>query len=189
MIPELNQSGVLPPFIPEQGPTDPASMAPYRSTMSEFVFRYAQSPERITILKGLLKYRQQLKDIGVTEGFQWLDGSFVENVELNLNRPPNDIDVVTFATMPTKNTEDLRSLMQNNQELFVSDVSKEKYCCDAYFVDLNAHPIHIVNSTKYWLGLFSHQRESYLWKGMIEIPIVCDDNEALQILEKEIGNA
>lgn len=189
MIPELNQSGVLPPFIPEQGPTDPASMAPYRSTMSEFVFRYAQSPERITILKGLLKYRQQLKDIGVTEGFQWLDGSFVENVELNLNRPPNDIDVVTFATMPTKNTEDLRSLMQNNQELFVSDVSKEKYCCDAYFVDLNAHPIHIVNSTKYWFGLFSHQRESYLWKGMIEIPIVCDDNEALQILEKEIGNA
>lgn len=189
MIPELNQSGVLPPFIPEQSPTDPASMAPYRATMSEFVCRYAHSPERITILKGLLKYRQRLKDIGVTEGFQWLDGSFVENVELNLSRPPNDIDVVTFATMPTKNPEDLRSLIQDNKDLFVSDVSKEKYYCDAYFVNLNAPSIHIVNSTKYWFGLFSHQRESYLWKGMIEIPIVCDDNEALRILEQEIGNA
>jgi len=191
VIPELNQSGVLPPFIPEQSPTDPASMAPYRSTMSEFVFRYAQSPERIIILKGLLKYRQRLKNIGIIEGFQWLDGSFVENVELNLGRPPNDIDIVTFAKRPTQNTntEEWCSLIQNNTELFDSDVSKEKYYCDAYFVDLNTHPIHIVNSTKYWFGLFSHQRESCLWKGMIEIPIVCDDNEALKILEKEIGNA
>ncbi len=191
MIPELNQSGVLPPFIPEQSPTDPANMAPYRSTMSEFILRYAQSPERITILKGLLEYRQRLKDIGIIEGFQWFDGSFVENVELNLGRPPNDIDIVTFATRPTQNSNTVgwRSLIQNNKELFDPGVSKEKYCCDAYFVDLNTHPIHVVNSTKYWFGLFSHQRESYLWKGMIEIPIICDDNEALKILQKEMDNA
>lgn len=81
MIPELNQSGVLPPFIPEQSPTDPAGMAPYRSSISEFIIRYAKSRERIDILKGLLSYRKKLKEIGVTDGFQWVDGSFVENVE------------------------------------------------------------------------------------------------------------
>jgi len=70
VIPELNQSGVLPPFIPEQGPTDPAGMAPYRSTITEFVSRYAQSPERIIILKGLLEYRRKLKAIGITQDFQ-----------------------------------------------------------------------------------------------------------------------
>ena len=91
MIPELNQSGVLPPFIPEQGSTNPASMAPYRSTITEFVCRFARSPERVTILRGLLEYRRKLKEVGITKGFQWIDDSFVENVELNQNRPPSDI--------------------------------------------------------------------------------------------------
>ncbi|MGB2831502.1 MAG: hypothetical protein WBC07_01015 [Methylotenera sp.] len=189
MIPELNQSGVLPPFITEQGPTDPASMAPYRSTITEFVYRYAQSPERITVLKGLLEYRRKLREAGITQGFQWLDGSFVENVELNLGRPPADIDLVTFAVRPTANANDWKNLVSNNRELFLPEECKTKYYCDAYFVDLNVHPIHLVSSTRYWFGLFSHQRESYLWKGMIEIPIQCADDEALEILEKEIGNA
>ena len=94
MIPELNQSGVLPPFIPEYGPTDSARMAPYRTTILEFVQRYSQTKERVIILKGLLAYREQLRNIGVTDGFHWIDGSFVENVEQNQNRPPSDIDEV-----------------------------------------------------------------------------------------------
>ena len=191
MIPELNQSGVLPPFIAEKGPTDPASMAPYRATITEFVLRYAQSPERITILKGLLEYRKKLKELGVTQGFQWLDGSFVENVELNRGRPPADVDLVTFAERPHTHRESdkWKGLVSNNKEIFYPDESKEKYLCDAYFVDLNINPIHIVNSARYWFGLFSHQRESYLWKGMIEIPIQCSDEEALEFLEKEMANA
>lgn len=188
MIPELNQSGVLPPFIPEQGPTDPSGMAPYRSTIAEFVERYSQSPERIAILKGLLGYRRKLREIGITQGFQWLDGSFVENVELNRGRPPADVDLVTFAFRPTESNDDWKNLVYNNKELFLPEESKEKYCCDAYFVDLNLHPIHIVSNTRYWFGLFSHQRESYLWKGMIEVPIQCADDEALKFLE-EVGNA
>ena len=189
MIPELNQSGVLPPFIPEQGPTELAGMAPYRSTITEFVCRYAQTPERITILAGLLEYRRRLRETGFTQGFQWLDGSFVENVELNRGRPPADIDLVTFAARPNINAKDLRSLVTNNKELFIPAECKAKFYCDAYFVDLNVHPIHLVNSTRYWFGLFSHQRESYLWKGMIEIAIQCSDDEALEILNKEIKNA
>lgn len=189
MIPELNQSGVLPPFIPEQGLTDPASMAPYRSTITEFVIRYAQSPERITILKGLLSYRKKLKGIGITQGFQWLDGSFVENVELNRGRPPADVDLVTFAMRPTTDLEEWKVIVNGNKELFLPNESKKIFHCDAYFVDLNTPPIHLVNNTRYWFGLFSHQRESYLWKGMVEVPIVCSDKEALEILERGVGNA
>lgn len=189
MIPELNQSGVLPPFIQEESPTDRAAMAPYRSTISEFVLRYAHSTARIDILKGLLAYRKKLKEIGITEGFQWLDGSFVENVETNLGRPPNDIDIVTFAFRPAETDENWRKLVAENQDIFLPENSKDIYSCDAYFVDLNTHPIHIVNNTKYWFGLFSHQRESYLWKGMIEIPIISDDDEAIKILEQGVGYA
>lgn len=189
MIPELNQSGVLPPFIPEQGPTDPAGMAPYKTTITEFVLCYAHTPERISILKGLLDYRRKLRSIGVRKGFQWLDGSFVENVELNRGRPPSDVDIVTFAFRPTNDLEQWKDLVNKNADLFFPNEAKKKYCCDAYFVDLNTHPIHVVSNTRYWFGLFSHQRESYLWKGMIEIPIECSDDQALEILDSEASNA
>ncbi|MBD3653265.1 hypothetical protein [Kangiella sp.] len=189
MIPKLNQSGVLPPFIPEQGPTVPASMAPYRSTITDFINRFAFTSERRIILKGLLEYRQKLREIGITNGFQWFDGSFVEDVEQNRGRPPADLDLVTFAERPTADTKEWRNLVNNNKELFLPDLSKNKYLCDAYFVDLNTNPAHIVSHTRYWFGLFSHQRDSYLWKGMIEIPIQCSDSEALKLLEKEIADA
>jgi len=191
MIPELNQSGVLPPFIPEIGPTNPAAMAPYRVTITEFVQRYAKSKERIEILKGLLAYRELLRNRGITEGFQWVDGSFVEDVERNKGRPPSDIDLVTFANRPPNNDDPdkWRKLVNDNPELFIPDVSKETFICDAYFVDLNIQPIHLVKSTSYWFGLFSHQRDTYLWKGMVEISIICNDEEAKVILEQEVGNA
>ncbi|MCE8032182.1 hypothetical protein EKK97_09530 [Billgrantia tianxiuensis] len=189
MIPELNQSGVLPPFIPEQGPTDPAGMAPYKTTITEFIHRYAHTFERRAILRGLLDYRRKLKSIGVRNGFQWLDGSFVEDVELNRGRPPSDVDIVTFALRPTNDLELWKKLVYENTDLFLPNEAKQKYCCDAYFVDLNTHPIHVVSNTRYWFGLFSHQRESYLWKGMVEIPIDCSDDEALEILDREAGNA
>ncbi|WP_426763559.1 DUF6932 family protein [Hafnia paralvei] len=35
--------------------------------------------------------------MGLAEGFQWVDGSFTENVELIERRTPNDVDVVIFS--------------------------------------------------------------------------------------------
>ncbi len=191
MIPELNQSGVLPPFIPEYGPTDSAGMAPYQTTILEFVQRYSQSNERVEILKGLLAYREQLRNIGVTDGFHWIDGSFVENIEENQGRPPSDIDLVTFAFRPAENHDQAKwkAFVNQNKEIFTPELSKDKFICDAYYVDLSIHPVHIVNSTKYWFGLFSHQRDSYLWKGMVEIPILCNDDEAKVFIEQGVNNA
>jgi hypothetical protein len=188
VIPKLNQSGVLPPFIPEQGPTSSASMAPYLSTISEFIKRYSHSPERITILKGLLEYRKKLRESGIVQGFQWLDGSFVEDVESNRGRPPADVDLVTFAFRPEITTEEWKTLVRNRDELFNPEASKDKFYCDAYYVDLDTNPINIVNQTRFWFGLFSHQKKSLLWKGMVQVSIQCSDDEASKFLE-EISNA
>ena len=76
MIPIFNISNVLPPFIGVD-PINPTLCSPYESPISAFVQRFGTTPERIVILKGLLAYRLQLNSIGITSGFQILDGSFV----------------------------------------------------------------------------------------------------------------
>ena len=190
MIPDLNQSGVLPPFVVSSGgPTNPSGMAPYKTSITEFVERYAFSKDRIAILQGLLAFRKELRKLGITNGFQWVDGSFVEDVEKNRGRSPNDIDLITFAMRPEGlgSEEEWRKLVTDNQGLFVPQDAKSNYSCDAYFVDLNLNPFHIVNQTRYWFGLFSHQRDTSLWKGMVEIPIICDDDEASKLLESVGG--
>ena len=42
---------------------------------------FAASPDRIRILRGLLAYRAPLRQRGISSGFQWLDGSFLEHKE------------------------------------------------------------------------------------------------------------
>ena len=34
----------------------------------------------------------------------------------------------------------------------------------------------------YWYGLFSHQRETFLWKGLLRIELMSDDEQALELL-------
>ena len=78
MIPSFNQSGVLPPFLPHGGPTHSSSMAPYRSSLLEIAQALCSSPERRDILLGLIDYRDNLRAAGITQGFQWVAGSFLE---------------------------------------------------------------------------------------------------------------
>ena len=41
--------------------------------------------------------------IGIGSGFQWLDGSFLENVEMTEKRDPGDLDLVTFFRQAVHN--------------------------------------------------------------------------------------
>jgi hypothetical protein len=68
--------------------------------MLEVAQRFAGLPGRRHLVEGLLRYRADLAKLGFVRGFQWLDGSFAEDVEANEQRTPNDIDVVTFAHSP-----------------------------------------------------------------------------------------
>jgi hypothetical protein len=126
-------------------------------------------------LKGLLDYRAALKKIGVSTGFQLLDGSFVEDVENIRSRPPGDIDVVTFAQPASTDKTAWSQLVAQNRDLFSPTLAKAKYKCDAYFIDLSKPAETLVEDTAYFFNLFSHQKNTHTWKGMVKVPLVSDD--------------
>lgn len=190
MIPSHNQSGVLPPFLPGSSPSKSGSMAPYKVSLLKVAKRFANSSERLKIIQGLVLYRAELYKEGITSGFQWIDGSFVEDVEGNKGRSPNDIDIITFANRPSAyhNDQNWRNFVNKRKDLFLPDLSKTIYKCDAYFVDLSLQSEALVNQTKYWFGLFSHQRDTFLWKGMLEVPLD-DDQDVISFLSGGGSNA
>ncbi|MEW6713715.1 MAG: hypothetical protein AB1306_01315 [Nitrospirota bacterium] len=183
MIPAHTPSGVLPPFLPGLLPSDPSAMAPYPVSMLDVAKRFAINEERIKILKGVMDYRKELRTSGIHNGFQWIDGSFVENIEVTLGRPPYDIDIITFAYRPDnfRDGDDWRKFIYSRLDLFDPAESKKKYYCDAYFVDMTSRSEFLVNQTAYWFGLFSHQRDTFLWKGMLQVPLD-DDTEVIDFL-------
>lgn len=177
MIPAFNQSGVLPPFLPNSSPTDPLSVSPYETTMLEVVERFGTSTVRLSQLAGLIRMRAELRRIGVRDAFQWIDGSFSEDIESTEQRDPGDIDVVTFGRLPP-DLDNTLAAVHAHPGLFDSQEAKRQFSCDAYFVDmrLSAEAVHF--HTCYWLSLFSHKRVTNLWKGMLLIPLGEDDLEA-----------
>ncbi len=170
MIPAFNISNVLPPYVGAD-PTFGSQVSPYGTTMTELVSTFGTSPDRVAILKGLLGYRARLLQMNITDGFQLIDGSFVENCEAIRGRAPADVDIVTFAHAPQD-----YSFLQSNLDIFDQYQAKITYKCDAYFVALNKNPQLVAFDSFYWFGLFSHQRASNLWKGMLRIPIISDDH-------------
>lgn len=187
MIPSFSVSGVLPPFVGSD-PTHPAMQAPYRTSMTEVVQRFSFNLERIAILEGLFDYRDKMRSIKVT-GYQWLDGSFVEDCEGTRNRPPADIDVITFAYRPTHqdgkylNINEFELLTDQYPELFDPDDAKNTYKCDAYYVDFNQPPHSLAGAVTYWCNLFSHSRINNLWKGVLQVELNVDDTDAKAILD------
>lgn len=177
MIPAFNVSGVLPPYCGAD-PANPSQVSPYEVSMSEFADHFGTSTERIAILKGLLDYRARLLQAGITSGFQLIDGSYVEDCETIRKRAPADVDLVTFAHLPVLPKE-LNAFLVANRTLFDPQQAKAIYKCDAYFVDLGKDARLVVEDTMYWFGLFSHQRVSNLWKGMIRIPLLSDDSSVV----------
>jgi hypothetical protein len=182
MIPQMNNYFVLPPLT-GASPISAAEMTPYKASISEVVRRFATNSERVAILRGLLSYRKAVVDLGIIDGYMWLDGSFVEDAEVLNGRPPNDIDIVTFSVISALDSAAKYRLLTTNPAVFSSAQAKLKYRCDAYFVDLAAPPVMIVSSTCYWFGLFSHQRKTRQWKGMLQVSLLSDDKAALIALE------
>jgi hypothetical protein len=112
---QWNNRGILNPI------SAPTAMkrSPYIVTLSELVECFATTPARCRILKGFLAYRAALHALGLLEGFQWIDGSFVEEIEVLEERDPNDIDVVTFYKLPSDETQ--ATLFNKNPILFPSN--------------------------------------------------------------------
>lgn len=177
-IPAFTIDDVLPPYVGPDGPGGAAEdMSPYVATALEVVTTLASSPERRQILRGWLNHRADLRAIGFERGFQWLDGSFVEN------KQPRDLDVVSFLYRPQgiRDPQQLLMLMRANGHLFVRNLVKDQYGLDAFPVDLDGSAEALVSSARYFLGLFSHRRGDDLWKGMLQVRLedVADDAAAL----------
>ncbi|EAO0731216.1 hypothetical protein RRO28_001569 [Salmonella enterica] len=157
---------MIPP-IDEADPTS-HSRSPYKMDIVRFVSTFSLTPARINILKGFLNFRRSLSQAGLVEGFQWVDGSFTENIELIEKRAPNDVDVVTFFQFSNGDNDEI--VIGRNPKLFNHAFVKEKFLVDSYFQGLNVPSYELVEMTVYWYSMWAHKRD-LSWKGFIQIPL------------------
>lgn len=123
---------------------------------------------------GLLAFRETLHAAGLNHGFQWVDGSFLEDVETNYRRDPEDVDVVTFFKLPEKQSQESFALA--HPALFNHDETKSQHNVDAYFVCLDDNlPEELVKQSAYWYSVWSHRRDSQ-WKGYVQIDLSPEDD-------------
>jgi hypothetical protein len=170
-IPGWNGQGLLPP-IDDLNPTT-SERSPYEVSLLDLVMRFGISDERRYILNGFLNYRAALHAAGLTSGFQWVDGSFMENIELIEMRCPKDIDVVTFFEMPPGSSQ--ADLKNAHPGLFPSTSAektslKAAYSVDAFVMVLSIQPTLLVTRSAYWYSMWSHRRNR-LWKGYLQLSL------------------
>jgi hypothetical protein len=165
-IPAFDSNGVLPPHLGD--PRQPGDLSPYPCTIVEICHAFATSNERKEILLGLLQFRSRLHTLGVTVGFQWLDGSFLEDIENLESRAPKDVDVITFY-QPTSVGHTYR-ISTAVREFWDRDMAKRNFKVDHFPVDMGHNPFLTVEMTRYWIGLFTHRRDG-VWKGILKIDL------------------
>ncbi len=180
-IPDWNSQGLIAP-VDFQNPVSP-NRSPYAVSLPEVVRRFAITPERVEILRGFLDYRAALHTAGLTQGFQWLDGSFLEDKETTMGVAPGDIDVATFFVLPTGTTQ--AEIAARDPLVFGPDgqARKDRFHVDAYLLSLEATPQRLVANSVYWSSLFAHSRRNFLWKGFLQVALASgEDASAIALL-------
>ncbi len=183
-IPDFDHNQVLPPHLGD--PRVRAQLSPYPATSEDVCQKFATTDERRDILRGWLRFREKLSRLGVVSGFQWLDGSFLEQIELSESRGPRDLDTITFYVTPAGVNPNafLTQVLANLPEFVDRDAAKINYRLDHFPVTLTSDPAALVEHTRYWAGLFSHRRDG-IWKGMLRVELNTPtiDNAAAAILQ------
>lgn len=181
-IPDWTSAGVIPPVRSDESTGHDRS--PYLVSLVDVVLRFGDSPERLEILDGLLRLRAALHSAGFVCGFQWLDGSFLEHVELTESRTPRDIDVVTFV-------ESTERVILTAENVWIAEhhLVKSKCLVDHYFVEMDRLPGHLlVARAAYWYSMWSHRRSQF-WKGFLQIDLASTDDataEAVLMNSREV---
>ncbi|MDN2566535.1 hypothetical protein N1F89_09895 [Aquibium sp. A9E412] len=160
--------------------------------MVELTQTLAATDERKALLRNLLEYRRVLAGDGYVSGIQFIDGSFVENVEATALRAPRDIDIFSILNRPAKYAGADAALLQAggvfwHERVANRDQNKATLNLDTYAVlveelDLGSLLRHVM----YWQSLFSHQRDTFAWKGFVAIMLNAADDDAAAAL---LGNA
>ncbi|CAK0740407.1 conserved hypothetical protein [Gammaproteobacteria bacterium] len=165
-IPDFDHNLVLPPHLGE--PTKPEHLSPYPCTTVDLCRRFGNTPDRRLLLRKFLDFRKRLNDEGLINGFQWLDGSFLEDIETRENRSPKDIDVVTIYW--GYHLDFQSNLIIKFPEFANPTLSKSTYSLDHYPFDAGYSQILTLEQARYWILLFSHNRLG-VWKGMLKIDL------------------
>lgn len=165
-IPPFDHNFVLPPHLGD--PTDRKQLSPYPCTTLDLCQRFGTTPERRDILGKFLDFRTRITTEGLTNGYQWLDGSFLEDVETRDRRAPQDLDLVTVYWGYDKIFQS--RLFANFPEFASPRLSKSAFRLDHYPLDAGFKPEVTLELTRYWMLLFSHNRQA-VWKGMLKIAL------------------
>lgn len=178
-IPAFDHNLVLPPHTGD--PRDRSDLSPYACTTLELVQRFATSGERIEILREFLRFRAELQNRGLQVGFQWLDGSFLEDIETYAFRPPRDLDLLTVFW--TYDLPFLNKLVIDLPAFMNPAISKRDFKLDHFPVMADESPEVTVENTRYWIQLFTHRRDG-VWKGIlrIELNTPAEDQVAIDYL-------
>ena len=184
VIPDWDNA-VLPTVrkVPPEEQDRTENRSPYHASFRGLIERFATTPERVQLLHNLLNYREALYGVGVIEGFQWINGSFVEHVEAR-DRPgkeprPYDIDVVTFYHQPDDQPPEFH-------DLFRPSIVRNRYNIDAFNLVMGTPTTnHLVESVAYWYGMWSTRREDQMPKGFVQVNLDPEhDPEARQALSE-----
>lgn len=175
-IPDFKH-GLLPPFVGD-GASE-LGRSPYSVSLVDVVDRFGRTPERQRLLTGLLDYRAKLHKAGLDSGFQWVDGSFVEDKEWLKGEAPNDIDVVTFYYVPDGYTQ--QTLRDAFPALFSRSARAEMrrlHSVDAFLRSLSQTVNEgVLSHWMYWHSLWSHKKHTKEWKGYLRIDLSGDEDE------------
>lgn len=170
-IPQWTAEGVLPP-MDAANPTS-TTRAPYPVSLYDVVARFATSPARCAILDGYLRHRAALHALGYRVGFQWLDGSFMEDVETREARTPNDIDVVTFLDAPGAGVPG-----PGDDDALDHAASKRRFKVDSYLIELDqTPPRELAFWSAYWYSVWAHRRNQ-VWKGFLQVDLAPGEDAA-----------
>jgi hypothetical protein len=181
-LPTFNMRGLLPPI---NGPDDThADRSPYFCTMTELCSALGTSDHRKGLLRNLIGYRALIASDDFVEGVQFINGSFVENIEEIEGRNPNDIDVFSILAPPAKYVNS-PALWQTTGSVFWQNEivdnlkNKTRFSVDCYALMLNISNLgDFLRQSLYWYSLFSHKRSNHEWKGFAAVPLNSTDDQA-----------
>lgn len=172
-IPSFTAKGILPP-IAGSSVVD-RERSPYIISMTELVQTFGTSPRRKHLLQNLMAYRALMYANGYVSGLQFLDGSFVENIERHSGREPSDIDVYSLLDIPSRFLEDPASWQTEGFKFWAEEIqnqplNKSRFELDTYALLVQELPfVHLLKDVMYWYSLFSHQKVTFAWKGFVAV--------------------
>ena len=92
--------------------------------------------------------------------------------------------MATFAYLP-QDCRNQGDLYAKNPDLFDLIKTKANFQVDGYMVFLgNPMTAEAVRQVSYWYSLWSHQRETFEWKGFIQLDLTPGKDESVEDILK-----